>query len=148
MALPGCREYQTPPATSKREAAIPRNSPVLEPEKEGSADCEDSPRSWPQKMATSGRRVDSCDSGLAISSIGSTTAASTSANELDSTAELCAAAGISDSRASGASHEGILISSSSSGDVRGFAGGGILFTGWLTTGSGEKFVGYKAFCVN
>ena len=127
---------------------MPRKSPVLEPEGEGSADCEDSPRSWPPKMATSGRRVDSCDSGLAISSSGSTAAASASANELDSTAELCEAAGVSDSRANGASHEGILISSTSSEDVRGFAGWGMVFTGWVIAGSVEKFVRSKTFCVN
>jgi len=148
MALPGWREYQTPPATSRSEAAIPRKSPVFEPEGDDSANCEDSPRSWPPKMATSGRRVDSCDSGLAISSSGSATTASTSPNEFDPAAEFCAAAGVSDSRANGASHAGILISSTSSEDVLGFGGGGTLFTGWVIAGSAEKFVRSKTFCAN
>jgi len=99
-------------------------------------------------MATSGRRVDSCDSGLAIASSGSATTASTSANEFDSAAEFCAAAGVSDSRANGASHEGILISSTSSEDVLGFGGGGTLFTGWVIAGSGEKFVRSRTFCAS
>ena len=45
MAFPGWREYQTPPATSNSEAAMPTKSPVLEPEAAGSVDCEASPRS-------------------------------------------------------------------------------------------------------
>src|ERR1700746_2743584 len=37
IAFPGCREYQTPPATSRSEAAMPRNRPVFDPEEGGSA---------------------------------------------------------------------------------------------------------------
>src|SRR5579859_7789347 len=95
MALPGCREYQTPPAISSNEAAMPRKRPIFEPEEAASAGCADSPSSWPPNIATSGRCEDSCASELLPSSVDSATTDSNSANEFDSTPELCTAAGVS-----------------------------------------------------
>src|SRR5258705_13094570 len=82
-------------------------------------------------MATSGRRENSRASGLVLSSGISATTDCTSANEFDSALELTETDCVSDSRARGASQEGILISSTSSEDGPLFGGGTTLFTGGI-----------------
>jgi hypothetical protein len=51
-ALPGCLEYQKPPAASAMVAAAkPRNKPFLEPEEADADSEEESASSWPPNMA-------------------------------------------------------------------------------------------------
>src|SRR5580692_3295331 len=51
-ALPGCLEYQKPPAASAMVAAAkPRNNPFLEPEEVDADSEEESESSWPPNMA-------------------------------------------------------------------------------------------------
>src|SRR5690348_11015978 len=109
---------------------MPRKRPVFEPEEAAALDdCADSPRSCPPKIATSGRGEVSCTSELVLSSTGSETTVSVSANEFGSVVEVCAGTDVSDSRARGASQAGILISSTSIEDLPDGGGGATLFTG-------------------